>query len=91
MTMKNFQVRLADEVHETVKAIAEERSISIADIIREALEIYTVGVAYAEEGKRLVWEDPKTGEKLQILIPGFISAARKAAARRVTFDAPVAQ
>lgn len=86
--MKNFQVRLSDEVHETVKVLAEEREISIADVIREALEIYTVGLAYAEDGKRLVWEDDRSGQKLELLIPGFINAKRRAASRRITLEAP---
>jgi hypothetical protein len=49
-----------------MKAIAEERNTSLADGIREALEIYAIGVAYAEQGKRLVWEDENTAG----IIPG---------------------
>ena len=69
--MKKFQVRLSDEVHGHLKRIAEYRNISIADIIRQALEIYVVGVVYALEGKQIVWEDEETGEKTELLIPGF--------------------
>jgi hypothetical protein len=40
-------------------------------VIRESLEVYAIGAMYAGEGKRLVWEDPSTGEKREVLIPGF--------------------
>lgn len=86
--MNHIHVALEDEVHETVKALAEERKVSIADILREALEIYAVGLAYAEDGKRLVWEDGQTGNKLEVLIPGFVDAKRRAASRRITFETP---
>ena len=70
-TMKNFQIRLADEVYDTVKEIAESRHTSIADVIRESLEAYAIGCLYAQEGRRLVWEDPQTGEKAEVIVPGF--------------------
>lgn len=69
--MKNFQVRLADEVYEAIKEIAESRSTSIADVIRESLETYAISCLYAQEGKRLVWEDPSSGERAEVLIPGL--------------------
>jgi hypothetical protein len=76
--MKNFQIRISDEIHRTLRQIAKARRISIADVVREALEIYAIGVIYSQEGKNLVWEDPKTGDKIQLLIPGFSRAARNA-------------
>lgn len=69
--MKNFQVRLADDVFEAVKEVAEARSTSIADVIRESLETYVINCVYAREGRRLMWEDPATGEKAEVIIPGF--------------------
>jgi predicted transcriptional regulator len=80
--MKSFQVRLSDEVYEAVADIAKMRETSIADVIRESLEIYTIGVSYALEGKRLTWEDPATGEKAQVLIPAFAIGQRKNATSR---------
>lgn len=75
--MKGFQVRLADEAHESVKRIASVRGTDAADAVREALEVYAIGIAFAEEGKRLVWEDPASGEKAEVLIPGFTRAVRR--------------
>jgi len=75
--LRNFQVRLADEAHEAVKGIARRRGISIADVIREALEIYAIGITYAQQGRRLIWEDPSGGGKAELLIPGFTSVPKK--------------
>jgi hypothetical protein len=83
--MRNFQVRLADQVHEDMKAIAEEREISIADVVREALEIYVAGVAYSEQGRKLVWTNENTGERTELLIPAFLRSGNKAASKLVSF------
>ena len=80
--MKSFQVRPSDDVYEVMKDIAETRSTSLADIIRESLESYAIGWHYAEEGKRLFWEDAKTGERAEVLIPGL--SARRLRRRAVT-------
>lgn len=69
--MKNFQIRLADEVYEAIKEIAEERKTSIADVVRESLELYAIASTYAREGRCLMWEDPRTKERAEVLIPGF--------------------
>jgi hypothetical protein len=69
--MKSFQVRLSDDVYEAIRGIAEARNTSLADVIRESLESYAIGCSYAEEGKQLFWEDPKTGTRAEIVIPGF--------------------
>jgi hypothetical protein len=69
--MKNFQIRLADEVYEVIKEIADERKTSIADVIRESLELYAIASTYAKEGRSLIWEDPRTRERAEVLIPGF--------------------
>lgn len=69
--MKNFMVRLSDEVHETIRDMAAARGISVADVIRQSLEVYVIGAEYAREGKRLVWEKRDSSEKVEVLIPGF--------------------
>jgi hypothetical protein len=69
--MKNFQIRLGDQVYDILLDAAKRRRISVADVIREALEIYAIGIDYAEQGKKLFWEDPAKGEKAEVLIPGF--------------------
>ena len=74
--MKNLQVRLSDEVHETLQEIARERQTSLADIVRESLEVYGMGVMYAKEGKHLVWEDPISGRRAELLIPGLTMMRR---------------
>ena len=75
--MKNFQIRLADDVYDEIKSIATERNTTIADIIRQSLELYAIGAMYAREGKRLMWENPRSGERADVLIPGLtLRAAR---------------
>ncbi len=69
--MRAFHVRVTDRVHQLLKQMADARGISLADVVREALEVYAIGASYAEQGKRLTWEDPNTGEKVELLIPGF--------------------
>ena len=54
-----------------LKEVALDRGVSIADVIREALEVYGIGLAYAQDGKRLIWEDPASGSRTEVLIPGF--------------------
>jgi len=75
--MKNYQVRLADGVHATLREIAEARDVSIADLVRESLEVYAVAYFYAQEGKQLFWEDPD-GKRAEVLIPGLtVDGARR--------------
>ena len=69
-TAKNLQIRLGPQAHEQVRRIAERREKSIADTIREAIEIYAINLAYAAKGQPLFWED-KDGQKTMVLIPGF--------------------
>lgn len=68
---RSLQLKLGPPAYAMVKHLAEMRQKTIAEIIREALEIYSIGITYAAEGKQLVWEDRKTGEKTIVLIPGF--------------------
>lgn len=72
--MKNLQVRIADEPYEILKNLASERHASISDIVREALEVYALGLTYAKQGKRLFWEDVQARQRAELLIPGFTTA-----------------
>lgn len=67
---KNLQIRLRPRAHEQVKRIAERRERSIADTIREAIEVYAINLTYAAKGQPLFWED-NDGNKTMVLIPGF--------------------
>lgn len=67
---KNLQIRLGPKAHEQVRQIAEHREKSIADTIREAIEVYAISLAYAAKGQPLFWEDAD-GKKTMVLIPGF--------------------
>jgi hypothetical protein len=69
--MKAFQMRLSDELHAAIKEIAEKRNTTVADVIRESLEAYAISVMYANEGRHLVWEDPDSGQRAEVLIPGL--------------------
>lgn len=70
---KNLQVRLGEQAHQTVKELADVRGISLAETIREAIEFYAIAVSYASLKKNLIWEDPITGSKTHVLIPGLNS------------------
>ena len=70
-TVRNFQVRLAADIHDLLKAIANRRRKSVADAIRDAVEFYVAGAAFADQGRRLMWIDSVTGEKAELLIPGL--------------------
>jgi hypothetical protein len=69
-TAKNLQIRLGPQAHEQVKRLAARREKSIADTIREAIEVYAINLMYASQGKPLFWED-ENGNKTKVLIPGF--------------------
>lgn len=69
--MKNFQMRVSDDIYEAIKEIADSREESVADVVRESLEAFVIGTLYAREGKRLFWEDPANGNRAEVLIPGF--------------------
>ena len=64
-------------MHTRVKEIARARGISIVDVIREALEVYEIGIAYAHNGKRLMWIDDQAGERTEVLIPGFTGSVSR--------------
>jgi hypothetical protein len=73
-TAKNLQIRLGPQAYEQVKRIAERREKSIADTIREAIEVYAINLAYAERQQPLFWVD-NDGNKTMVLIPGFNTSA----------------
>lgn len=75
--MKNVQVRLADGVYETLKDVARLRGLTLADVVRDAFEVYAICVAYAQEGKRLMWEDAGTGDKVEVRIAGVFPGEKK--------------
>ena len=76
-----YQVRLSDELHSEIKALARSREVSLA-IIREALEIYFVSSARARAGYRLYAEDPASKERVELIIPAFSALQRKAGTRQ---------
>ncbi len=72
--MKVFQVRIPDSLHKEVEAMAGEREETNACIIREAVEFRILAHALVKQGRVLVAEDPQTGNKVQLLIPGVTKA-----------------
>jgi hypothetical protein len=75
--MKSFQLRLNDETYETIADLADRRESSIADVIRNALELFAIADHYSSEGQRLYFEDRVTGEKTQLVIPGLRRPKRR--------------
>lgn len=69
--MKTFQVRLSDDLYDAIKEVADSRDATLADFVRESLEAHVINSHYAREGKRLFWENPESGERAEVLIPGF--------------------
>jgi len=68
--VKNFQVRLPDRLHSAVAGLAAEREISIADIIRESLELHILLGDHFKNGSRIFAENVR-GERSEILILGI--------------------
>ncbi len=68
-TVKNVQIRLSSQIHELLQEEAHSRRMSLADAVREALEVYLIHCAYSEEGKQLLYEDPKTGNRVEVVLP----------------------
>ncbi|MDP2668983.1 MAG: toxin-antitoxin system HicB family antitoxin [bacterium] len=69
--MINFQVRLGETLHERLMQEAKEREISMADVIRSALETHIIEREKIAEGMKLFYEHPVTKERAEMLIPGF--------------------
>jgi Ribbon-helix-helix protein, copG family len=79
--LKNIQLRLTPDVHEAIKDIAQERGMTIADLIREALQFYQLNLVYMENGKRLYYQDPVTGDRVEVIPPGLMRSLRMPAER----------
>jgi hypothetical protein len=69
--MKSFQLRLSDDLHDKAVDLSLTRETTVANIIRGSIDIYSLLVEAALQGKRLGWEDPITGEKTSLVIPGL--------------------
>ena len=69
--LKNFQVRVSDELHTQLNELAKERSRSMADILRESIEIYTLLYNFSKEGHKLYTENPDSTERKEIIIPSL--------------------
>jgi len=68
---KSLQVRLADDTHERMHQIARNQGISLANVLRNALEVHRILRGLRLEGKRIFFE--KEGEhRVEIVIPGCI-------------------
>ena len=69
---KNLQVRLGPAAHARVNEIAEELGgKTISDVIRESIELMAICISYHKARKPLMWIDPDTGVRTQVLIPGL--------------------
>lgn len=68
---KNVQVRFADKSYEALKTLAQSKGVSMADILRDAVEVYAIAHNYSKGGKKLFWEDEEKGEKAELVIPGL--------------------
>ena len=69
--MKNFQVRISDELHAELEHIAEERQRTNVSIVREALDSRIQSEPFAKAGWKLVAADTITKERSELIIPGF--------------------
>jgi hypothetical protein len=69
---KNLQVRLGTQAHERLTEIADQLGgKTISDVIRESIELMAICIAYHRARKPLMWIDPETGVRTQVLIPGL--------------------
>ena len=71
LKLKLVQVRLGEAVHKGLEEIARDEGVSITDILRKSIQFYAIGRNYRKEGKTLVFLNPKSGEKVEVLIPGI--------------------
>ena len=69
---KNLQVRLGPAAHKRVTEIAEQLGgKTISDVIRESIELMAICISYHKAQKPLMWIDPQSGLRTQVLIPGL--------------------
>jgi hypothetical protein len=71
---RNVQLRVESDLYETLKDVARRKGTSIAECIREALQLYLISIAYSDDGRQLMWTDPATGQNTEVLIPGITSS-----------------
>ena len=69
--MRNFQVRVSDELYDHIKSLADDQEKTVAHVLREALDVRIQSEPYARAGRKLIVLDPKTGESVGLLIPGL--------------------
>jgi hypothetical protein len=69
--MKNFQVRLTDELFAAAKEMADQRGTSLADVIRQSLEDAAIASIYAAQGRQLFWMDLKSGTRTEVVVPAL--------------------
>lgn len=74
---KNVQLRLSSDIHATLLYVAKMCSVSLADVVREALQVYLMHFHYTRQGKQLMYEDPETKNRVEVKIPGFTSRVRR--------------
>lgn len=74
--MKNFQVRLPDPMHADLKAEADRCQVSLADLIREAVELRQTLRALLAGGGRLLHEQGNK-ERVALIIPGLTRGNKK--------------
>lgn len=78
--MKTVQIQLSDEIHETLKAMSRSKRMALDDVVKEALQVYVIAIWYSMQGKTLMFEDPKDGNRVEVIIPAL--RPKKKGARR---------
>jgi len=65
---KTYTIRLQSGQVDVIGELAKEFGTTKADVIRQALKIYTILMAAKKRGKRILLEDSQTGEKEWLVI-----------------------
>lgn len=73
----NFQVRLAEDVYGALKEMADDGDKPVAMVIRDSIEMYAAIQDFIRQGRRIYCEDPQTGDRSEILIPGLSLRLRR--------------
>ena len=66
-----FQIRLKDDLFDEVRRIAKEQEATMADVVRQSIDFYAISTMFARDGRRLLWEDPVTKARTDVMIPGL--------------------
>jgi hypothetical protein len=75
--MKNFLVRIPDELHNLFEDIAKDQEKTNNRVVRDSLTMYINICSLAKEGKKIFAIDPKTGEKTELIVAGVTFRQRK--------------